>query len=353
MSRIKALRLYKWVILSVIFQVIILMFFNNVYLNNRGEATMTLLPTDDQQSSKKQVITVSIPKDATDIKVSYDSGYVGYMLDKKLEVYDIKAKKVAKSISLKSDIITNFHWLSDRNTLVYATRTPDEVPGAVQVITYSMDTDVQHDYPKISGLPRKSEIVSIDLSHLTNTIYTLVKTSATEAKIYRYNVMSQLYHISNTSAETIIKNMQYTDKLVYQDGRNNKVNIFTWNEPRGSTANLSLKNKAVLLKVAGSDDEMFFGELNSDNKVSKVIYGKEKESPDNWKSLALKTPALPENIVVTSVGDILELDENKKIVYNLSKNKNTSYKGKLIEVTDGQIVSMDNNELKIIEFSNN
>lgn len=352
MKRIKALRIYKWIILSTVLQVIMLLFFNNIYLNSRGEATMIPIPSDNQKTSK-QVINVSIPENATDIKVSFDSGYVGYMMDENLEIYDIKAKKVAKSISLKKDIITNYHWLTDRSTLVYATRTPDEGPGSVQIITYSMDTEVQHDYPKITGLPRKSEIVSVELSHLTNTIYTLVKTSETEAKIYRYNVMSQLFHISNTSADTIIKNMYYRDKLVYQDNKSNKVGIFTWTDPKGTTEALTIKNKAVLLGVAGSEDEIYFGELNGDKKISKIVYGKEGEDPDNlWKNVTLKAPVLPENLILSSGGDIYELVESKKMVYNISKNIELTYKGKLIEVTDKQIVSLDNKELKITEIAN-
>lgn len=353
MSRVKALRIYKWIILSVIFQVLILLFFNNVYLGKRGEATMTLLPTDDQNSSAKtKVITATIPEKATNINVSYDSGYVGYMMNNNLEIYDIKEKKVLKSLSHKKDIITNFHWLSDRNTLIYATRASDDAPGAVQVITYNVDTEVSHEYPKITGLPKKSEIVSVELSHLTNSIYTLVKTSDADAKIYRYNVMSQLYHITNTSENTIIKNMQYMDKLVYQDNKINKVSVFTWNEPRGSTAALNLKNKSVLLGIAGTDDEIYFGELNSDGKISKIIYGNDKESTDKWKDLAVKNPVLPKDISVSSMGFVYEVDESKKTVYNLNKNKNYTYKGTLVEVTDNQIVSLDNSELRIIEFTN-
>lgn len=347
-----AIRIYKWIILSVMFQVLVLVFFNNIYLAGRGEATATLSEDKDQdkQNYKKQAITVSIPDSAINPRVSFDNTYVSYVLDGKLEIYDIKNKKIVKSISHKKDIITYYRWLSDRNMIIYSVRTPNDEPGAVQIITYSVDTEVQHDYPRITGLPRKSEVVSIELSHLTNSVYTKVKTNENDAKIYRYNVMSQLFHVTNTSSETVTKEMHYKDKLVYQDDKY-KINVFTWSEPRGATVTMPFKNKMALIGIVGSDDEIYLGEMDSDNKVHRVIYGRSNVDPEKeWKQLSLKTPTSPENLVVAPNGSVFELIDSKKVIYNISENTELSYSGKFVEVSDKHIVTLDGKELKIAEL---
>lgn len=352
MNKKVLLKIYKWVILSVILQVAVLLFFNNFYLSRRSTARATPVENGDQPSlfKKKLLYSTQIPEGAKDPQVSFDDTLVCYLLDGKLQIYDIQGNKSVKSIAPpKKDIITDFNWLADRRMVIYSLRAPDDETGAVQVVTYNVDTGSQHDYPRINQLPKASVITQIELSHLTNTIYVMVKTSATEGRIYRYNVMSQLYFITSTSADTIIKEKHYKDQLVYQ-GKDGKLNLFTWSEPKGSTAVLQVGGQPVLLGFAGADDEIYVGELNSNNLVQKIYHGKTTDAPDSdWKSITVKNPVGVENLILTVEGNIYGKVNNKKAIVDISGNKEIPYEGTLIEVRGNRIISLDGNILKISE----
>lgn len=338
------MRVYRWIIISVFFQVLVLLFFNNVYLTGRGNVIATLL--DGEQGLKPvKDVTYKLPKNAASVKVSFDNSYISYIMDNKLEIVDLKSKKNIKTVNAEKDILTYYNWLPDRNMVIYSLRAPDNDAGRVQVITYNVDSDSEHAYPKITGVPKKSEIADIELSPLTNVIYAKVKVSEGQAKIYRYDIMSYLTYIMPVNMKTIVKEMMYKDRLVYQD---EKGKVYLWDKQKGTKTPIAFENNVVLLNIAGSDDEVYMGISDKDGKIIEILYGRVDQNPKKqWKRLPMDTPVQPENIIVTNEGTVFYVLDDEKKAYNLIRNSEISYKGTLLDITDDRIITLNNGTLKI------
>ncbi len=338
----RAGRIYRWIIISVLCQVILLVFLNNVYLARRGEATATLVETKEEKP--KNNLKVEIPQNASKVRVSYDNSFAAYMLDGKLEIMHLSDKKVVKTIQYAQDEITLYRWLPDRNMVIYAIKAPDSQAGKVQVVTYNMDSEVEHAYPKITGVPAKSEITDIELSPLTNVVYAKVTTGSTSAKIYKYDIMSELSFVMNTSDKMVMKEMNYDNKMIYQDDKNR---LFVWDGLKASSKQLAYKERLALFAVVGLDDEVYAGELNGEGKVVKIRYGTVDQTVDKWNTVDLKTPVLPENVFITADGTVYERVEDKKLVYNLKNGEKITYEGNFVEIFSKHIVTRDGKTLKI------
>lgn len=339
----KARKIYNWVILSVIFQVVVLLFFNNVYLARRGEAKAVLVE-DKQDNKPVKELKVGVPQEAKEIRVSFDNSFVAYLMDKQLEIIKVSDGKTVKTINFDTDEITFYRWLPDRNMVIYAIKAPDSQSGKVQVITYNVDSEVEHAYPKITGVPAKSRITAIELSPLTNVVYAKVVTGSGNAKIYKYDIMSNLSFVMNTNEKSVLKEMNYDNKLVYQD---EKYKLFVWDGLKASSTQLPYKEKLALFAVVGLDDEIYVGELNSEGKVTGIRYGTSNQTVDKWNTIEVKTPVLPENIIITSEGGVYERAEDKNFVYNLKNSGKIPYEGSYVEIFGNHIVTREGKNLKI------
>lgn len=338
----RAGKIYRWIIVSIILQVGVLAFFNNVYLARRGEAVATLVEEKDEKPSKVKKVT--IPENSKDFKVSFDRAFVAFMLDGKLEIIDAGDGKTVKSVSHEQDEITCFRWLPDRNIIIYATKAADSSQGRVQVITYNVDSEVEHAYPKITSVPAKSAITAIELSPLTNVVYAKVTTGNGSGKIYKYDIMSTLSFAMNCSDKTVIKEMNYDNKMVYQDDKNR---LFLWNGLNSSSKQLVFKEKLALLAIVGIDDEIYAGELDETGKVVRIRFGTADQTLDKWNTIELKTPVSPDNVFITPNGSVYERIEDKNQVYNLKNGDKISYSGDFVEIFSSHIVTIDGKTLKI------
>lgn len=336
-------KIFNWILLSVFFQVAVLSYFNFFYLNKRGEAVATLINNIDGEKPKK-VQTMDVPQDAKDIKVSYDSTYIAYMQGGKLEIIDIKDKKTIKSISYKSDIISCYRWLPDRNMVIYGIKAPDSEAGRVQVLTYNVESDVEHAYPNITSIPKKSSIDEIELSPLTNVVYAKISTGSGSAKIYRYNVMSELSFVMNIADKSIFKGFMYDNKLAYRDEKNR---LYIWDGLKSSSKQLQYNSELDLLGLSGLNDDIYVSVLDKDKKVKEILYGTYDKQISSWGKIELTAPAESDNLFLSSEGDVYELDEQKKTVYNLKTQDKLTYSGSFIEIFSSHIVTRDGNKVKI------
>jgi len=338
-------KILNWILLSIICQVALLSYFNFYYLNRHGEATTTLIPAG--QDKPKKVQTTDVPENATNIKVSYDNTFIAYMLDGNIEIRNVTDKKTVKTISAKSDKISYFRWLPDRNMVIYGVNAPDSENGRAQVITYNVDSDVEHAYPKITGIPRKSTIQQIELSPLTNVVYAKVVTGNGTAKIYRYNVMSELSFVMNITDKTSIKGFMYDNKLAYRDDKNK---LYIWDGLKSSSKQLAYNEKLDILGISGIDDEIYVSVLNTDGKVSDILRGTYDKPLSSWEKIDVKANVSPDNLYISPEGAIYELDKDKSTVYNLQTNDKVSFTGSFIEIFDNHIVTRDGNKVKIEEM---
>lgn len=340
-------RIYKWMIISVVFQLIVVSFFNFIYIPGRGKISV---PAIEEVTKPKVDVKFEIPKAALNIKVSFDGLYAGYIIDNKLEIFDVQKKKNIKTISAAGEQLSYYRWLPDRNMIIYSLNSSTAKSGHVQINSYDIDSAEEKKFPEITNLDKNSEVTDIELSPLTNIVYAFIKVGNSQARVYQFDIMNKIRAVIPFSQDTLIKETNYSDKLVYQDSKNK---LFVRDGIRSVTWAFPYKNKMVLFDI-DNEDKVFVGELNKENNITKIKFGKLTVEPDKaWNTITLKKPVLPNSIMVTRNGVIYEIVDSENAVYTIPDNRKLSYKGKFIEILDDYIVSLDNSELELTVIRSN
>lgn len=354
--------LYRLLLISVVLQTIAYIYINNIYLGNRQdiEGKIKVLPVSSIGSSEPAEISVKIPQYATDIKVSHDLSYAAYMLENHLEIVDIAKQKTIKTInsyfpdsknSIKTQKnnsnITCYKWLPDKDIIMYTLSSASGHEGRIQVFTYDASTGNEHSGVSLEGnIPGGSEGVDLIISPITMVTYLKVKISDDEARLYRINLMDQIFEpISiNINSRAIIG--YYTENLFFQ---NSNRELFRKNglDP---VKKLQFSNKAVPLAVVGSDgngkDVAYIGQLDKDNKVDKILYGMIDTDPSKWAEISLKNPKSPLDVTVLSDGSVYEISRTDNSVVNLKGSAKFEFTGKFIDIMDNRVIYLEGNILK-------
>lgn len=335
-------RIYKWMILSILIQLIVIMYFDNFFAEGRKNH---IVLTDYNVFDKKEndEVSIEIPSGANRIKLSYDASFVGYYSNEKLEVFDVINEKVVKIINHGEDDINFFKWLPDRNILIYAVKINDDEGRGVQVFTYDASSNIEKDYPRIMTKGTyESEVLDIVLSPLTNVVYTKVKVNDKDAIIYRFNIMEQMAYIMKTNINTKIFETMYADNLLYQE--NDK--IYIRSNAKGTTNQVLLSGRICLLGV-DSEDRTYIGEFNGQGQIWKYYYGKIDVLFKNWNEVLLKKPVLSTDVFVSLGGKVQERLEDESCVLEVENNKKIKYKNEFIDITNDYLVTRKDDKLQI------
>lgn len=324
-------KVLSWIILSIIIQIVILIFLNNFYLT-RNKASVVA-------SKYTETAGLKIPLAASNLKVSFDGKYVGYLLDGNLKVLSLDSKK---NIFIKNseDTFSFFKWLPDRDMLILSKQ--NTTPNYLEIHTFDVITGVERSYPQIKNMSSKSQIIGIELSTLTNAVYVEVKINNYEKDIYKFDIMDNLDYIMTVNLSTTIKQMNFIDTLVYQD---NPKYILIRNGSSNWSEKIFLKKDSMLL---GTDyeDNIYIGELDEEKNVknilSKNLQGGTKE---DWKQIPLIKTSTPKSIYITEQGDVFCLRENS--IYIANKNKEISFSGRCVDILNNYFITLNNNELQI------
>jgi len=364
-----ALRIYKWIILSVFLQVIFLYFINSFYLTNRTNIAERIKVTHVGSTGTMQQkdIKVELPSGASNISISYDNTYVSYILNGKLEIMEIQSGEVKKVIEnyfvekdkntskdKKKGNFTCYKWLPDKNLIMYGLSAPADSSPLVQLYTYDMETGNEHVGAALNSnyLSKGSELVDIEISPLNMVTYLKIKTGNNQAKLYRTDIMDDINTPITTSLDTVVKIGFYTEDLVYQD---NTQKIFVKKGPGSAARQIFFDNKTVLIDMRGVEaegkDKVFVGELDGDGKINKILYGGADEDTAKWTQVELKKPIALEDIVTSRLGTVYEVIETENVIYDPIKDSEVKYSGKFVGLTDGYVATIDKDILKLSPFS--
>lgn len=337
----KLSRLYKWIALAVLFQVAVLSYMEFIYLPNRGAVTATSFEPGKTAVKSK---SMKLPGDAQGVLVSFNGVHAAYMQGEKLVVADIdRGGKVLKTLEAAGGKFGYYRWLPDRDMLIYSITEPEGKKGQVLVSTLDLGPMLERSYPKMTGLPHGSAVTDIELSPLTNIVYTMVKTSETAIKVYKYNIMDDLTYVMKANTEAVFKETSYTDNLIYQD-KGGKITI-----RNGTTAKktyLPVKGTMKLLAV-DAEDNIYAGQLNDGGKVIKVHYGRSDQTAKEWKETELKGAFEVSELAVTPDGSIYTIAEKDNFIQDTATGNKFSYEGSLIEILDDYIISIDGQKLRL------
>lgn len=335
-------RIITGIAFSLIAQFLILYYLNNVLFKESKEVNIQSVDV----SVKSLDTDAEIPSEATEIKVSYTGKFIIYFLDDKLMLVNTKTSET-KEILNDTEIL-NVKWVPNNNTLFIV----ENKDKQINVKTYNANNDVEQDVQQICSHRSKDKI---DSFISTSAEYVQV-TNGNRSKVYRINIdkdppqeiKTRVSKAENASA------FWQNDIFVYQDSSSKKVYKYT----NGSSRRIDFNNpkNLVILKTAGDKDYkniIYMGEYTKDNKISKIIYGEDEVETSKWKNINLESSKEIKDIYINENGDIFINNESEKKIKNLNTNEEITYKGKLIDVNERVICSLENNKVCFKSVKNN
>ncbi len=334
---------YKWIMLAVIFQVCVLFYVNNVFLDTNKSVSVTA------SEAKTKPITgeFRVPEGVSKVKVSFNARFGAYIDESgALHIINIDTKKDKKVAGLDADKITYFKWLPDRDMVIYSSDTKNGKKGVIQMSTYEADSETKRDYPEIKDITSKSKVVDIDLSPYTNVVYAKILTSETKSKIIRFNVMSQYAHVMNLGPEAIIKEPNFVNKLVYQ---NPGESIYVYDGMNKSKSKVNVDAKNVRLLDIDGDDNLYIGILDEAGRVTQIYQQKisDVKLSQSWTKTPLNASIPLEDIIISVNGNMYHINKDENKIINIKSGLKASYRGEISEVLDGALVSMDGSKVNI------
>lgn len=333
---------YKWIILAIIFQFCVLLYINNIVLNT----AVTVSVTDAGVKTKPSTGDFKVPEDAKSISMSFNAKFGAYLREGVLHIIDLDNNDDKKVAGLGKDKITYFRWLPDRDMVIFSSDTKDGKKGTIQMSTYEADSKTARDYPEISDLPSKSQVMDIELSPYTNVVYAKIKTSDTKSRIVRFNVMSQYAFVMNLNADAIIKECSYVNKLVYQ---NEGESVYIYDGINQTRNKIPIDVTNIRILDIDLNDTLYIGKLNSSGNVTEIYHQKivDKKLTNNWTKVLLKESTSVDNIVISGNGNIYANIKAENKIINVTNELKASYRGEFIEVLSGALVSKDGNKVNI------
>jgi len=338
----KISKLYKWILLAIIFQFCILIYINNVILNTAATVSVTNVDV----KTKLATGDFKVPEDAQSVSLSFNAKFGAYLQDGVLHIINTDNNKDKKVAGEGKDKITYFRWLPDRDMVIFSSDTKDGKNGTIQLSTYEADSETARDYPEISDLASKSQVMDIELSPYTNVVYAKIKTSKTKSKIVRFNIMSQYAHIMDLGADAIVRECIYVNKFVYQ---NKGESIYIYDGINRIKNKIPIDAANVRVLDIDLNDTLYIGILDASGKVTKIYHQKiiDQKPTDNWTKVVLKESTSSDNIIISGNGNIYVNNKDENKVINVTNDRKASYRGEFIEVLAGALVSKDGNKVNI------
>lgn len=332
-----------WAMLSVMMQCAGLLFLDKVLFKHSSE--FTAKKVEDTSISKD--INISIPSDAEKVSVSFDGRYITYYQNDKLKLINTKTSE-DKEILSDTEILFS-KWIPKNNMIMIAEKaTGDSGKEVIKLQTYNPRTDVENPMLELCNYQKGMEVQDIVTSYLSGVNYACISNGKNNTSIYRIDINNDKTQIAKKiSSLGTITTFIHKDVLLYEDSLNKC--FYRYTNGNRTQIHFNQSNNLIILGT-DNDDNIYMGELSED-KVSKVIYGKDETDTNTWKTISLEKSKNPSDIYITSDGSILVNDNLQGKVTNILKNTTVSYNGKFISVNDKVVCSSDSGSiyLKSIE----
>jgi hypothetical protein len=338
---------YRWIILAVIVNVLLLSFLEYGYLSNNGSF---VVESGQQEESNPEIknISIQLPDGAEDIKVSYDNLYISFLENNKLIIKEFESGKDVKSLPNFEGELNYYKWLADRDIIIYGIKIPNNGVSNFKVLLYDVENERTMDnFPEIHGLPEVSTIKNIQSSAIINCTYVKIKTSDTRCRIYKYNIMNYLTRVMTTNAETDIMGLFNINKVFYTDSEK-KIQLL--NGDTGATESFANKYRYELIAV-DSLDIAYFGILDESGNIKEILAGNLKDFENHEFS---QYPLLPSikvgDIFVTDIGNIYTYNRFDKIT-DIKSKEETQINGRPLFVRDEGIITRFDNKIEMLKFN--
>lgn len=285
-------------------------------------------------------IPINIPTSAKNIKVSYDGSYVAYDDNEILNIMDVKSG-IKKEINLDNSV-SFYSWIPDRNRILIIENVDRNYSRVFKLDYYDADKAETGNISKFNASAATMEIKLLRVSTITNSIYMKAEDDKGRAKIYYLNIMEKLKKVKMKSSDIgNIEVIPNKSSMAYEDNINGKIYVTNITKP--------LVIKGVIsqnLLGIDNEDNVYIGE-NVGNKITKIYTGALDAAIVRWYPYVLSAPVDKTDIYISKVGGIYVNDALKNTIFKVKSNKYISYPGKLIQVIDDAIISINQGKLTI------
>lgn len=337
------------------------MYVEYVYLTGDYEIKMEKNPSAGMlangiKSSKKDDAEVksfkelSLNQNVTDVMLSHNGRWVSYIENGKLKIFDINENKMDEFSSGKNGEIVYYKWLNEGSSMMIIQKI-EEKDGESYFDPVSYDAKKQEyidvvdfDYNEIKiPITDPNESVSdIQFSTATNVFYIKIDKSNGKSNLYSLNVMNQMKCVKeNKNIGNIVVPTTSANCIMEING-----GIFALNS-REEIKVPNLQNPRIL--GADKDDYVYFGdEING--KIENLCYCMLNSEDKAWKYFKLKEPAELNEIKIDYSGKLLIIDDDKKTVYDVKKEKEIKYEGNFLQSYGEGIITKNGSEIKFYKF---
>lgn len=380
----KLRNLIIWIIISIIIQTGVLYYFDKYHFRNAEDITYKVAKPAPK---KETAISVSIPKDATNIVPSYTGKYAYYYSGNSIYVVNMST---GKSNAIKLDVDVNnvcVDWSSTKDSILMLELNSNNL--SFKVYTYYPDTNTKEEdrdaenRTRIYDLGRRS-ILGMKQDNISTLIYIESANSKTSANRYMSTLdistglIPMGLPIRNIGSYYIFKP---ENKLLYEDQVDKKIYISKQNREARSVQTQQVKIDGVdnYKLISVYDKYAYIGKLVND-KISTIYYAsiasKDSQNDDNsssnshikssnvlsnrmntsddftadWQQINLSSPVDPNDIYISSnTGNMYTIDNLKGDVENIKTKKKTQFDGTYVGMSDDYVFSFNSDKGKLIE----
>jgi len=337
----KIKRILLIISLSLIFELVFLYYINDFFLTDSSVINSKKIFVSNYGLKGK--VESNIPKNAKEIKTSFDGNYISYLLNNKLIIINTKNLQLYKELYFSGYTINYYVWLPDRNRVVFFKEKEFNNRKNISLYSYDVDNTLSNTVNKDIYLPSKSVITDITLSPLTNMIYVKASNNSYD-QLYQINIMGELRKV-NLPVNKIIKmyEMQKKDNLIYQSA-NNIIHVI-----EDGKRDIILSDKKFYLIGIDNSDRVYIGKINKNKNIYEIYYGYIDSPLKKWDTMFLKKERSPRDIVlIPKNNDIGILDKYGNIIIQ-NKQYIKGY-GNLIYINKSYIVYENKDKIIVSSY---
>lgn len=328
-------KLIVWVALTLLLEI------SGLYILNNFVFIDSLKFNSKKIELKKDIskdINASISSDAENIDLSYEGKYLIYSKEKTLYIEQAQTGQINEIKTEDSEEIMCYKWLDNRDLIAMVEKVKKDGVEKVQLITYNPANSTKTLVKEICKYEKNMVVNNMTTSVLTNVYYIHINKGGSRNVVYRVDRNEDITKVDIKT--NILANMQvipHEDRLVYEDKINSR--FFATSPNKQLTFNT---NKKLTLLSIDRNDVIYMGEIDGD-KIGSIVYGKVSENTADWKRITLDSAISRNSLYFTSKSKILINKSIEGIVKNLTDDNEIKYDGKLIQIKDGFIVTVNEN----------
>ena len=331
-----------WSIIAVIIQSAVFFAADRYYKTSLLNTKTTEVKIEDKSTFVRN-ITIDIPSSAAKIASSFDGQYISYYENNKLNVvntYDGTDQIVSPG---KNNEQIYSKWLPDINMMILCEKSLDS-PKEISIYTYNADSNSKETPTDSSNADitltlnnSKDKISDIEFSTAMNTFYIkTIKTNETN-DIFFNDVNGNMQSLITSKDIGTVRTFKNKPGLIYEDLSNGVI--------RFTSEKKSIDKENYCILYTDDNENVYMGNLK-DGAVDKILHGSPEKSISQWQSINLESPVNKDDIIITTAGKIYIKYTSSGYIVDNQSNKKTSYKGNLLNITDKEVLSLENGKLE-------